>query len=708
MNKINFTSNHKIYALALLVGSTLSIGADTLKLQQMATQFKQTESIQKKEVIEFAKLHKLPLRQKLTNGRIIEMQKIENGIPLYYTTFNEDAATSTRTNHLWSAPFDVTGSGYTKLGEWDEGAVRITHQELIGRVTQVDGASILSDHATHVAGTLIASGAELAAKGMAYQATLLAYDWNNDSSEMAIAASNGMEISNHSYGYVTGWDGSKDWYGDTSISQNEAYKFGFYSDAAQDWDNIAFNAPNYLIIKAAGNDRSDNAPPLNTEHTHNGSGSFFDTHNNDGFDNGGFDTIGDHGVAKNILTVGAVDDVPSYSSANDVDMSPFSGWGPTDDGRIKPDIVGNGINLYSPIGSSNTDYSGTYSGTSMASPNVTGTLALLQQYYQSTHSASIMRSATLKALVLHTADEAGIHTGPDYQFGWGLLNAQKAAEKILEDVNVTKNVIDELSLSNEGSYTRNIILTEDSTTPLKVTIVWTDPAGTPVAPALDPPNKMLVNDLDLRIVKDGATTYNPWKLDKANPSNAATNNSENNIDNVEQVYIDTPTAGTYRITVDHDGELTGGSQDFSIILTTSGSTTTTNIAPTANAGDDKSTPVNSSITITGTGTDTDGSIANYQWTEDGDILNTSSTSGTFTYTPTTVGDHTLVFTVTDNEGATGSDPMIVTATSSDDGESSSGGGSGCTYNPNNKSFDLMFIFMILLSLFYPLRRKYLS
>ena len=263
------------------------------------------------------------------------------------------------------------------------------------------------------------------------------------------------------------------------------------------------------------------------------------------------------------MTIGAVYDVADYGSPSDVTMSSFSGWGPADDGRIKPDIVGNGIGLYSSVGSSNASY-GSYSGTSMASPNVAGTLALLQQYYQNTHSSSSMRSATLKALVLHTADEAGDYTGPDYQFGWGLLNAQKAAEKISEDSD--HNAIDELSLSNGESYTRDIILTGSDLDYLKVTVAWTDPAGTPVSPSLDPPDRMLVNDLDLRITKDTATYY-PWKLDKNNPGAAATQTSENNVDNVEQVYIGSPTEGTYTITVDHDGTL-ASTQAFSIILST--------------------------------------------------------------------------------------------------------------------------------------------
>ncbi len=551
---------YKMKIFMILFSLITAVNADMNKLEQMVEKLKEKETIEKSEAVEFANQKGIPLREEFKDGRVIEIQKIKDGIPLYYTTHNEDAAISTSTDHLWSAPFSVTGEGYDHLGEWDGGAVRGTHDELIGRVTQVDGATTFSDHATHVAGTLIASGQDTSAKGMAYKATLLAYDWNSDESEMATAASNGMEVSNHSYGYITGWNGSDSWYGSTSVSSNEAYRFGFYSSQSEDWDNIAYNAPNYLIMKSAGNDRNDNAPSAGTKHSHNGSGTYTDTHNSDGFDDGGYDTISDAGVAKNILTVGAVNDVANYNSPSDVVMSSFSGWGPADDGRIKPDIVGNGVGLRSSLSSSDSSY-GRYSGTSMSSPNVAGSLALLQQYYNQTHGGDTMRSATLKALVIHTAEEAGSHMGPDYQYGWGLLNTQKAAQKIEEDS--TQNSMDELTLSDGNSYTRDVVIGAGISA-FKVTIVWTDPAGTPVSAALDPLDKMLVNDLDLKITK-GGTNYYPWKLDRVNPSHAATKTGENDIDNVEQVYIENPTSGTYTITVDHDGVL-ASDQSFSIII----------------------------------------------------------------------------------------------------------------------------------------------
>ncbi len=102
----------------------------------------------------------------------------------------------------------------------------------------------------------------------------------------------------------------------------------------------------------------------------------------------------------------------------------------------KPDIVADGVNLLSSIATSNTAYA-TFSGTSMSSPSVAGSLLLLQEYYSQLHGGAFMRSATLKGLVIHTADEAGPGPGPDYQFGFGLVNMQKAAAVITSNIPVS-------------------------------------------------------------------------------------------------------------------------------------------------------------------------------------------------------------------------------------------------------------------------------
>ncbi|OJJ17535.1 hypothetical protein BKI52_27110 [marine bacterium AO1-C] len=534
----------------------------TRQLKNLSQTYQQKYAVMRKNAYSRAAKTKLPLRV-VTKGGIIELQgftKTQGGVPLYFTNFNVNAARSIGTDKAQSQ-LGLTGSGIT-LGIWDGGKVRNTHQEFGSRVTQKDGATSLSSHATHVAGTMVAAGVTASAKGMAPSATLHAYDWNSDISEMTTAAADGLLLSNHSYGFITGWRydssvGSWRWYGDPNISATEDYKFGFYSDYSKDLDNVAFNAPFYLICKSAGNDRNDN---------HSGSHQYYngtDWVNSTAFrkKDGDYDCIGAGGVAKNILTIGAVNDISSgYSQPSDVVQTSFSSWGPTDDGRIKPDIVANGASLYSTESSSNTAY-GNKSGTSMSSPSVTGSLGLLQEHYKNNNSGNFMRAATLKALVIHTADEAGNADGPDYQNGWGLMNTKVAAD-VITNRNVSSK-IEEETLNNSNTYTLQVNATGSG--PLVATIVWTDVAGTPVAPALDPSNRMLVNDLDIRITRNG-TTYFPWKLDPANPSAAATT-GDNDRDNVEKIFIANAPAGTYTITVTHKGTLSGNSQAFSLIVT---------------------------------------------------------------------------------------------------------------------------------------------
>jgi hypothetical protein len=509
---------------------------------------------------QYAEQHNIPIVRVLDNGTIIQLVDVEDNKPVYYKTDNDGAAITTRAYQLWeggSVGVIIEGEGYNKVGIWDGGKVRATHQEFnntgTSRITLSDNASTLSAHSTHVSGTIMAGGVNAGAKGMAYKGQLKTYDWNSVESEMSTAATNGMEISNHSWGMLRGWDmgsGTWEWYGNEAVSPTEDYLFGFYNSQARTWDMIAYQAPYYLMVKSAGNDRGEG--PGNA-------GQGGNPEKDGGTD--GYDCIGGSGISKNILTIGAVNEVLNYTGPSSVSMAYFSCWGPADDGRVKPDVVGKGVNTYSSSSNSNTSYE-TMSGTSMSAPNVTGTMVLLQQLYQQTHDNVPMRASTLKGLVIHTADECGTYDGPDYKFGWGLVNAERAGNIILED-DVMQNSIDEITLENGGTYTRQVMAS--GTSPFWVTISWTDPHGTIPTASLNPRTPIIKHDLDLRIEDEQGNVYFPYKLDPLNPSSAATTDSKNFVDNVEKVYIEAPTAGTYTITVNHEGTLSPN-QIFSIIL----------------------------------------------------------------------------------------------------------------------------------------------
>nr|MBM3931537.1 hypothetical protein [Sphingomonadales bacterium] len=451
------------------------------------------------------------------------------------------------------------------------------HQELTGRVVQRDGNTTNSNHATHVAGTMIASGEQPSAKGMAWAASLDAYDWSNDESEMATAAAQGLLVSNHSYGLITGWQwgdydnsGTDRWFWWGGENDTACADFGLYSQQARDWDLIANNAPNYLIVKAAGNDRGQ-GPTAGTTHRvwSNSQGNWVNSNTTRQKDGGtlGYDCISHAGVAKNVLTVGAVQGLTSpYTSPSQVVPSTFHGWGPTDDGRIKPDIVAKGVSLYSCTAGSNTDYA-TYSGTSMASPAVTGTLALIQQRWMELRNQNVntpvaaLSSAQLKALVCHTALEAG-QPGPDPVYGWGLLNAEGAVQLMAGRGDTT--MLESLSLSNSGTYSRTFY--NDGQRPLVLTVAWNDPAAPVSTYTINNATPVLVNDLDIRLVRnsDGAV-FEPYRLVAGQPATAA-QTGDNTRDNIEQVRLSTPSAGLYTVQVSHKGALSGNQpQAFALV-----------------------------------------------------------------------------------------------------------------------------------------------
>ncbi|WP_187264060.1 S8 family serine peptidase [Pontibacter beigongshangensis] len=573
-------------------------------LKNVAIAAEKDYKINRARAIDLANQNGWVIERTYKDGTHMSLQGLDaKGLPIYYITYNNSrAAATTKTDQLWAGGglgLNLSGASSsvaTKLGVWDAGRVLETHQELRGKVLQKDKASKADDHATHVAGTLVASGINGFAKGMAFGVTQLqAYDYNNDVSEMAAAASN-LLVSNHSYGSIAGWHYNSDrkgteedpfweWWGDPEISDTVDYKFGYYSEVATSWDRIAFNAPYYLIVKSVGNNRSDTGPAVGDPYykrSRKGDFTLEASRPATISKNNGYDVIPTYGTAKNILTVGAVAAIPNgYNKPSDVTISGFSSFGPTDDGRIKPDIVGNGVAVLST--SSTTDFAYRSSnGTSMASPNVAGTLLLLQEHYANLNNGALMRAATLKGLAIHTADEAGPSPGPDYRHGWGLLNADRAANVIS---NTDKaHLVQERSLNQSQTYTLQVVASGYG--PLVATICWADPeaASTPVGKeALNNRTPRLVNDLDLRISGRG-TTHLPWTLNPLSPAEPA-QPGNNILDNVEQITIANAVPGeTYTITISHKGALRNSKQDYSLLVSGVGGKASCASAPSSDAG----------------------------------------------------------------------------------------------------------------------------
>ena len=500
---------------------------DLEKLNQLQIEMTESFNLNYQEALTEAARLGWELSVEQPNGGISMLVGIkEDGSPKYYTTTNREGAITTRANKIHTgggAGLDLNGENMI-LGVWDGGRVQAAHPLLENRVDQIDNPGSISDHSTHVSGTMIGTGSVVggAAKGMAPLANIRAFDFFSDSGEMVGEAANGMLVSNHSYGM--------------NIANAQLWELGFYSNDARGVDNISFNAPYYLSVWSAGNDRQSGA--------------------NTG--DGGYDYLTDSGTAKNNIVVAATFEVLNYTGPNSVNMSSFSSWGPTDDGRVKPDISAKGVNMYSSVG---TSQYANYSGTSMAAPNTSGSLILLQQHYNELYG-SYMRSSTLRGLALHTADETGNSDGPDYRFGWGLLNVEKAAQ-VISDEGVA-SIIKEEVIENGEVYTFSV--QADGVNDLVVSVTWLDPPGIILPVGIeDVATPSLINDLDLRVSQDGGATFYPWKLDPANFTAAATT-GDNIIDNIEKVEIAGAT-GEYIIQVSHKGAaLTNDLQAFSLIV----------------------------------------------------------------------------------------------------------------------------------------------
>lgn len=597
----------------------------------------EAEEVRYEAVLAKAEQLGLPVRIEGPDQRLSILHDIRGEEAVYRVTLNRNAAISSGANLLYPAPFSLDGTG-VKVGIWDAGRVRKTHQEFNSiRVVDRNASAGLDDHATHVAGTVGASGVTASAKGMAPNVAIDSWDWNSDYSEMtssgaasATGETNRIPLSNHSYGY--------------SATTTD---MGRYNSESVETDALAVSLAYYLICWAAGNEQDE----LTAK--------------------GGFQSITFNALSKNILSVGAVNDAVSGGLRSPLagTMSSFSSWGPCDDGRIKPDVVANGVTVNSPIDTSDTAYA-SYSGTSMASPSATGSAALLAGLYAREFAGKRMRSSMMKGLLIHSADDLG-NAGPDYKFGWGLINVEAAANLIMaHKASLAAPKMIEESLTSAVS-SRTHTFQWDGVSPIRATLCWTDPAGTAQSDNSRAPN--LRHDLDLTITAPNGTVLQPYIMPfVGNWSDAAMNSmattGKNNVDNVEQVYVSAPNqAGTYTVTVSRDGALTTSSQVYSLVVT-GGANVETNPPPVVSLTapiDGQTVLSGTSVALTATATDLAlggglGVVSSVSFYV-GETLISTDTSSPYEATwtvPATSGEYALTARATDSEGAVGTSAPV--------------------------------------------------
>jgi len=261
-------------------------------------------------------------------------------------------------------------------------------------------------------------------------------------------------------------------------------------------------------------------------------------------------SITPYASGKNVVTVGALmkDDV----------MTGFSNWGPTDDGRIKPDVVATGNRLLSTIRLKAYDY---LTGTSMSTPVITGIAALLRGTYRRLVGGEI-GSALLKCLLIHSARDLG-RTGPDYSYGFGLVDAKYAADviKAKGGAKAGQSVTSQSILGSkmiEGKINNGMQRTFQFTVlsgakELRATLAWHDPDG-----------NHLINNLNLWLISPVGKKLNPFTLDPNKPAQPA-KRKINKIDNIEHVLTKNPAPGKWKVFV-KGVKVPEGPQAFALIV----------------------------------------------------------------------------------------------------------------------------------------------
>lgn len=239
-------------------------------------------------------------------------------------------------------------------------------------------------------------------------------------------------------------------------------------------------------------------------------------------------------AAKNVMAVGNLGLLDALESS--------SSRGPVFDGRIKPDIcaVGTGMNSTGP--NNTTLVPPDVSGTSAACPGIAGVAAQMYQAHVELKGGQVPESALIKALLMNSADDLG-NVGPDFQFGWGRVNAWRAF-KLLKN-----NQYQRIGISRRDSVKTIPLSIPVGTKQIRIMSYWHDAAGTPNAA------RILVNDLDMT-AKNEATgaIYKPWRLDTAaqrtvNSLSMPAIRDEDHVNNVEQIVIDTPSVSSLKIEV---------------------------------------------------------------------------------------------------------------------------------------------------------------
>ena len=419
-------------------------------------------------------------------------------------------------------------------GEVMDGGLRATHQEFRTRPPLIHGSNTTdTSHGTSTYGQIFAQGVVAIDRGMLPEAQGILATYTTVTDRYAHTA----QLVNPSLQYRAVFQ-SNSW-GDALTTS--------YTTISADMDRIVFDH-DILICQSQSNAGTRSSRP--------------------------------QAWAKNVVSVGGQFHFNTLSRTDDRWQSGAS-IGPAADGRLKPDLSNYYDQINTTSSTSDTSYTTNFGGTSGATPITCGNFGLLFQMWADGVFAgapglgrdvfdSRPHAATAKALMINQANQyAFTGTAADLtrvHQGWGTASVGNLYTQASANgwrLPILVNETDLLTAGTKKAYT----LTTDGTQPLKATLVWTDPAGSPSAA------KAQVNDLTLKVTAPNGTVF--WGNNGLNAGNWSTSGGvANTVDTVENVFVQTPMAGTWTIevsadTVGADGhrETTATDVDYALVVT---------------------------------------------------------------------------------------------------------------------------------------------
>jgi hypothetical protein len=413
---------------------------------------------------------------------------------------NDEAKNTIRTNLLqnpMNSGLPLSGQGIRIMLN-DDGDVG-QHIDYKNRTdqTQATSSPAFIDHANHIAGTLIGAGnRDPRYAGMAPGTFLKVHTYTTN-------PASGLALFDFPNAYVN------EQITITSTSQSDGCNAG-YTAFTQLMDQQITDYPSLMHVFSAGNTGNNNCGY--------------------GAGNGWGTITGGHKQAKNVIAVGNV--------TNGDLLVGSSSRGPATDGRIKPECVAVGTNVISTTDFPEENNYVMKSGSSHACPGVAGTLALLYEGYKNLYGNQWPSSALMKAALLNTCDDLG-NSGPDFQFGFGRVNARRAYQLITQgnfwEDSITHGQIIDTSLAvPAGTYE------------LRVMLYWND------VPASVLSQYALVNNLDIELTDPSTQTFLPWVLNStpnATLLNQPATRQIDTLNNIEQITVINPIPGTWNLRV---------------------------------------------------------------------------------------------------------------------------------------------------------------